>query len=567
MLLSRLAGNLSIGSKIALVFAVLVSLVCALGLESLQRADATHETVEEFAGKYVVALIELDEMRGALSQVRGILSRLSLRMDDIEGYRKVDGALAAAIEAYSGHLAKYQQAITRPEEQVISHRIAGPGDTFINGAKQLRMLMTAGKSAEAKALYFDSVYPAGPALDNAITEGARFYAAGAVRLRADAASGYWTGRLYVIGFMGAVAICAILFGLLLVSTIARPIAMMSAAMLRLSEGDVGVTVPGSRRRDDVGRMAASVDVFKQSMIETQRLRQEQEASKAQAAAAQKATLAGMANDIEARVVGIVRQLGSGSADLQRTAEALNLVASQSSQQAATVAASAQAASEGVQTVASAAEELTASINEISRQVSQSTAMTNKAVLDAKRTDEIVRALSEGAQKIGDVVGLISDIAGQTNLLALNATIEAARAGDAGKGFAVVASEVKSLANQTGRATSEIAGQITQIQTATRDAVSAIRDIASTIEQVSQIATGIAASVEEQGAATGEIARNVQQTATATQDVTVNIGGVSHAADSTGVEAGQVLSVAGDVARHAESLAAEIHRFVTDLRAA
>jgi methyl-accepting chemotaxis protein len=187
----------------------------------------------------------------------------------------------------------------------------------------------------------------------------------------------------------------------------------------------------------------------------------------------------------------------------------------------------------MQTVAAAAEQLSASIAEISRQVAQSAKISGKAVDDAQRTDTIVRALAEGAQKIGDVVGLITSIAGQTNLLALNATIEAARAGDAGKGFAVVASEVKNLASQTAKATEEIGTQISQIQAATKDAVDAIGSITRTIEGISAIATTIASAVEEQGSATSEIARSVHQTAHAAQDVTVNITGVNRAAGETG----------------------------------
>jgi methyl-accepting chemotaxis protein len=179
----------------------------------------------------------------------------------------------------------------------------------------------------------------------------------------------------------------------------------------------------------------------------------------------------------------------------------------------------------------------------------------------------VRALAEGADKIGHVMGLISNIAGQTNLLALNATIEAARAGDAGKGFAVVASEVKSLATQTARATDEIGAQISQIQAATKEAVEAIRGITTTIEEVSTIATNIAAAVEEQGAATAEIARNVHQTAKAAQDVTVNITGVSRASTETGEAAGQVLSAAGDLSQQAEHLSAEVFSFLANVRAA
>jgi methyl-accepting chemotaxis protein len=221
----------------------------------------------------------------------------------------------------------------------------------------------------------------------------------------------------------------------------------------------------------------------------------------------------------------------------------------------------------VQTVAAAAEQLTASISEISRQVAQSAQRSGQAVADAQRTDVIVRALAEAAEKIGHVVGLISNIAGQTNLLALNATIEAARAGDAGKGFAVVASEVKSLANQTAKATEEIGAQIGQIQAATQEAVLAIQGITGTIEEVSAIAVSIAAAVEEQGAATGEIARNVQQTAKSARDVTTNIAGVNRAATETGLAAGQVLDAAGDLSRQAEQLTREVGGFLAEVRAA
>jgi methyl-accepting chemotaxis protein len=221
----------------------------------------------------------------------------------------------------------------------------------------------------------------------------------------------------------------------------------------------------------------------------------------------------------------------------------------------------------VQTVAAAAEELTASIHEISRQVAQSAKITGKAVDDARRTDTIVRALADGAQKIGDVVQLITGIAAHTNLLALNATIEAARAGDAGKGFAVVASEVKSLAGQTAKATEEIGAQIRQIQDATGEAVQAINAIGTTIEEVNVIASNIAAAVEEQGAATAEIARNVQQTAASTQKVTVTIASVSQAANDTGAAAGQVLSAAGGLSQQASQLTNEVNDFVAGVRAA
>jgi methyl-accepting chemotaxis protein len=200
-------------------------------------------------------------------------------------------------------------------------------------------------------------------------------------------------------------------------------------------------------------------------------------------------------------------------------------------------------------------------------VAQSSEIANRAVQDANRTDNIVKTLADGAQKIGDVVGLISTIAGQTNLLALNATIEAARAGDAGKGFAVVASEVKSLANQTAKATGDISQQVAHIQVATKEAVTAIEAISQTIGEVSRIATAIAAAVEQQGAATQEIARNVHEAASGTQQVGTNIAGVTRGATETGIAASQVLEAAGELSRQAESLSGDVQRFVTDVKAA
>ena len=220
----------------------------------------------------------------------------------------------------------------------------------------------------------------------------------------------------------------------------------------------------------------------------------------------------------------------------------------------------------MQSVAAAAEQLASSINEIGRQVEHSATRSGQAAADAQRTDATVRALSESAERIGKVVGLISTIASQTNLLALNATIEAARAGDAGKGFAVVASEVKSLAAQTAKATEEIGTQVGQIQSATRQSVDAIGSIAATIGEVSAIATAIAAAVEQQGAATSEIARSVQRTARAAQDVTIHIAGVSKAANDTGSATNGVMHAAQGLAKQTLDITEELHSFVAKVRA-
>ena len=303
-----------------------------------------------------------------------------------------------------------------------------------------------------------------------------------------------------------------------------------------------------------------------SVLATSRDAEQQQARQV-AEAVRKAAMAQTADGFSGRIGGLVSILSTAADELQVTAQSMSSTATRTNGRATTVASAAELASAGVETVAAAADELAASILEIGRQVLQSSTITNQAVIDARQTDALVQALSEDADRIGPVVGLIADIASRTNLLALNATIEAARAGEAGKGFAVVASEVKSLANQTAGATKEIGAQISQIQLATREAVDAIRRISGTIEQVGVISTSIAAAVEEQGAATAEIARSVQQTAQSTKDVTVNIGGVSQGATDTGAAAAHVLQAAAGLSRQALELTSEVGSFVAEVRAA
>ncbi len=363
-------------------------------------------------------------------------------------------------------------------------------------------------------------------------------------------------------------LAAVLYVLIVVQHGAiKPLRALTATMRKLAARDLTVEIGGATRGDEIGGMARAVQVFKDNMIKADQLAAEQEQMKAVAATTQKVVMNKTADAFQSRVGGLVSMLSSGATELETTAQSMSSIAARTNAQAGTVAAAAEEASVGVGTVAAAAEQLSASIGEISRQVSQSSRITGQAVVDVRRTDAIVQALAQGAERIGHVVGLITSIAGQTILLALNATIEAARAGDAGKGFAVVASEVKGLASQTAKATEEISAQITQIQSSTKEAVDAIRAITGTIEEVSSIAVSIAAAVEQQGAATAEIARNVQQTARSAGEVTTNIGGVSQAATETGAAAGQVLSAAGDLSRQAEQLTREVGGFIAEVRAA
>jgi methyl-accepting chemotaxis protein len=278
-------------------------------------------------------------------------------------------------------------------------------------------------------------------------------------------------------------------------------------------------------------------------------------------------VAEITNAFDQQATEIVNSFGSAAKQLQATAQSMSATAEETSRQSMAVAAASEQAATNVQTVASAAEELSASVNEINRQVAESTEITKKANAEAERTNATVQSLAAAAQKIGEVVSLINDIASQTNLLALNATIEAARAGEAGKGFAVVASEVKSLANQTAKATEDISAQVSEMQAVTQDAVGAIKTIGETITEINAISDLIATAVTEQGNATREIAQNTQQAASGTQEVNSNISGVTQASAETGAAAQQVLGAAGTMQKQTDTLRTVVEKFLSDVKAA
>ncbi|MCK1511694.1 HAMP domain-containing protein [Bradyrhizobium sp. 190] len=382
-------------------------------------------------------------------------------------------------------------------------------------------------------------------------------------------TGYSSARFsFLIALAGLVSVVTASAALIVMvrRRVCGPIVDLTATMSRLAGGDVSGEIAGAGRGDEIGAMAAAVGVFKDSMIEAERLAAEK-AAENDGKMRRAQVLDQLTRVFEAKVTELVGGLSSASSVMEDTAQSMSSTATLTNRQAAIVAAASEQTSANVQTVASATEELASSISEIGRQVAQSTEIAARAVDNARRTGDSARSLAEGAQKIGDVVTLIQSIAAQTNLLALNATIEAARAGDAGRGFAVVASEVKSLAGQTAKATTEISEQIASIQAASDQTVTAIQNVANVIAEIDQIGTAIAAAIEEQGSATKEISRSVQEAARGTQEVNSNITGVQKAADDTGAAANQVLGAAEQLSSQSKDLAGQVNRFLSEVRAA
>ncbi|MGD9637660.1 MAG: methyl-accepting chemotaxis protein [Alphaproteobacteria bacterium] len=334
----------------------------------------------------------------------------------------------------------------------------------------------------------------------------------------------------------------------------------------ISNGDFNIKVPGQSRYDEIGDMARAVEVFKENGIKTKELEEAQKQAEIRAAKEKKEMMHKMADDFEKAVMGIVDAVSAAATEMNSTAENMSAISEETAQQATAVAAASEQAAANVQTVAAAAEELSNSIAEISRQVTEESAIARQAVEEVHTTNAVVGGLVQSAQRISEVVELITDIANQTNLLALNATIEAARAGDAGKGFAVVASEVKNLANQTARATEDISNQISDVQGKTNQAVSAITNIGSVIDKIDEISAAIASAVEQQGAATSEISRNVEQASQGTAEVSNNIVGVTQAAGEAGSAANQVLTASKELAQKSVLLRDEVKNFIVKIRA-
>jgi len=425
----------------------------------------------------------------------------------------------------------------------------------------------AGFSSARDALVKDYLAPNADRLLQALKQTREGLAITKTGIEASATAAINQAMMIAVGVCLAALVITALAVWLFQTTVSRPLARMTDTMKKLSQGKLETDIPYTNRSDEIGAMAGALAVFKTNASEVDRLQAEQLENERKASEERRLARMTLADEFENKISKVVDSVAMAATQLESTAAALNETANNTSTQSMTVAGAAEQASANVQTVASAADQMASSIDEIAGQVNHSAQISQTASGKAGEARTTMDELREAAARIGEVITLIQDIAGQTNLLALNATIEAARAGEAGKGFAVVASEVKSLANQTAKATEEISAQIGGIQTATQAAGSVIGDVSDVIQQVSEIAQNIAAAVEEQTAAVREISRNTGEVAAGTQEVSEAIQSVQANAGETGTAASAALEAAQTLGRQAGELKGDVARFIEQIRAA
>ena len=558
-------NNLRISVKLAIAFTA-ICLVIAVSSLTIYRSLGVIATAEKSTIHTYVVLEQLNKLVGGL-----VNSETGLRGYLISGDTAFLAPLESGQKDYQAAVAEVGRLTSdNPTQQARLEKVKALGSGWLTNVAQQEIAFMKDPTTQAKAREMKSSGAGKKFMDGLRTIVAEMDNEERSLLTTRAAESQAASNaanMTTILSAGITLVLSVLCALGMTLVITRPIQRMTDVMNRLAGGDKTVQIEGAERRDEIGKMALALQVFKDNAIEVDRLAAEQKAAEQRAGELRKADMQKLANDFESAVGDIIQTVSSASTELEASAGTMSTTAARTQELSTAVAAASEQASANVQSVSIASEEMSSSINEISRQVQESARISTQAVRQAQKTSERVNELSEAADRIGDVVNLINTIAGQTNLLALNATIEAARAGEAGRGFAVVATEVKALAEQTAKATGEIGEQIKGIQTATQDSVDAIKQISMTINRISEIASTIASAVEEQGAATQEISRNVQQAAQGTTQVASNIVDVQHGSSETGSASSQVLSSAQALSSESNRLKLEVGKFLNTVRAA
>jgi methyl-accepting chemotaxis protein len=558
-------SNVSIRNKVIGAFAMVLITALALGGFAVDRLATVNGSAAEVRDNWLPATGWLGIISKTLERYRQLQASHIMAIAAAEKDRE-EASLNDTLLLFERTWRLYEPTVTTPTELAFVAAFKKGWSAYLEGNKELVELSRKNQSEAAIKLYTGKLRDEFGQIRKTLEADLAFNVDEGKKEADKGAEVYRSARSWIfVTLVLATLLCAAM-GFMIIVGVSRPITAMTETMRRLAGGDMAAEISGVDRKDEIGKMASAVRVFKDNALETERMRAEQQEAERSGVERRKQDMRKLADSFEGAVGEIIETVSSASTELEASASTLTKTAERTQQVTTMVAAASEEASTNVQSVASATEELTSSVNEISRQVQESARMANEAVDQARKTNDRVGELSKAAARIGDVVELINTIAGQTNLLALNATIEAARAGEAGRGFAVVASEVKALAEQTAKATGEIGQQISGIQAATQESVGAIREISGTIERLSEISSTIAAAVEEQGAATQEISRNVQQAAQGTREVSSNITDVQRGAGETGSASSQVLSAAQSLSRDSNRLRLEVGKFLNTVRA-
>ena len=556
----KFINSLRISHKLLGAFAVLIVIIAAVGGTTLVQVNRIKSVSDDSAKiNHVVDLLG-DVQDAAVNQllvIRGLL--LTGNRDNITKFEDAGAGLERS-------LAKLKQSTT---QSLILQRVEALFGTIATwqqkvAKRQIDLMRTPLTVDEARVIEANG---AGERFLKDFNNGLReiLKITDAEVAKNNAAADAAVSTTIVAGVIGLVIsmLFSVAAGTFLARGISLPIGALTGVMERLAKKDYSGDIPGLGRGDEIGQMAHTVEVFKNGMIENDRL--QAEAQKKQEAELERGRkLQDLTQRFDADASEMMKALAAAATELRSTAESLTSLAESSSERATDAASSSEVT---VCTLAAAGTELSSSIAEISRQVASSNDLARTARDEAEESNSAVEALVEDATRIGEVITLIRDIADQTNLLALNATIESARAGEAGKGFAIVAQEVKNLASETAKATEDIESQVARIQERTQTAVGAIRSIAERIVEIEGVISSVAAAVEEQDSATREISRNVEEVASAAQTMNESMGAVKDAAERTGESSGDVLATSDDLSKQAERLKHAVDAFLADVRAA
>ncbi len=537
--------DISIRTKVATTLGILVLVICASGWFSADRIMRVHETTEDINRTWLPGIRYIGEIRYNMARHRAIISR-HLMTSVPDQKLQIEDRVHAAEKNVEDLRKVYEPLIESTAERTAYEAFVPAWQAYLAACAKMLVISNNGNNAEAMKFFVTDVSAVGLQAETTIDKIVSINLAGANAAEQSGTALYRSSRNFLMASIGFSVLFALAAGYFLTRGVARPVNAMTAAMTRLADGDIDVTIPAAGQRDEIGHMADAVMVFRQQAIENLRQAEQIKTSELEAVKFRTQAILDMATTVERETTDAISAIAINARQVDQAARDMTQFASSVAVDTQSVAKASGQALANSQAVSAAAEQLSSSIHEIAAQIVRTAQITQQAVASGESAAGTMSSLKDAVDRISEVTKLIGEIASQTNLLALNATIEAARAGEAGRGFSVVAAEVKNLATQTARSTEDINRQIAEIQKVTNAAVGAMTEVGDRVQEIAGATTAIAAAIEQQGAATSEIARNVSQTTTAALEVSEKIQNVSTGAENVKGRANDVRTSIGDV---------------------